>query len=280
MTATSLPTAMPKPQFTALLAAEWIKLWSLRSSYGVLGAGALASLVITVNSARSNVDLISRSGSEQQRLAIDPMHSAFVPEAYQILVIVACSVGALMVFAEYASGLIRTTLAAVPDRRAVIAAKAAVAGGVTLVFGTLVAAGSFGLTQAIYHRHHIGLSIGAPGALRAVAASALLAPVCALVGMAFAALIRHAAGTIVTAVAVLLLTPALFQGETYRWVKEVGNAMPLSAWQKLVENPARPVRFPGRYPETITEAWIVLAAWALTSAIVAVTVVHRRDPLA
>jgi ABC-2 type transport system permease protein len=274
-----------RTRFRDLLAAEWIKLWSLRSTYGVLAVGALICVGITTNSARSNVALISRSTNPLQRLAIDPMGAAFVTEAFQILGIIACSVGAITVFGEYATGLVRTTFTAVPARRQVVAAKVLVVTTVVLVFGALVSAASFGLTQAIYHEHHIGLSISAPGALRAVAASALLAPLCALVGMALGAVIRHAAGTVVAAIGLLLLLPALFQGETYRWVKEIGNAMLYTAWQALIENPARHNADPGRpapvvtkYPVTITEAWIVFTAWAVAAVAVAVVVVHRRDP--
>ncbi|MEV8116007.1 hypothetical protein [Streptomyces xiamenensis] len=118
--------------------------------------------------------------------------------------------------------------------------------------------------------------LGGPGAARAVAASALLAPVSALVGMAVAALIRHATGTVVTTIGVLLLLPALFGGDTYRWVAEIGHAMPLPAWQTLTLNPATDYD-PGRYPATVTGSWIVLAAWPLTAAVTAVAVVHRRD---
>jgi hypothetical protein len=146
-----------------------------------------------------------------------------------------------------------------------------------LVFGAVVSATSFGVTQAIYDGPRIGLSISAPGALRAVTASALLAPLSALVGMALGALIRNAAGTIIATVGVLLLLPSLFQGETYRWVKEIGNAMPFTAWDALTDNPAKPPFVPIKYPVTITEAWIVFGAWSLVAVVIAVTVVHRRD---
>jgi hypothetical protein len=89
-------------------------------------------------------------------------------------------------------------------------------------------------------------------------------------------LIRHATGSIVAAIVVLLLLPALFQGETYQWVKEIGNAMPFSAWDALVDNPAtdRPM---GKYPVSITEAWIVFGAWSFAAVLIAVTAVRRRD---
>ncbi|NBE82855.1 ABC transporter permease [Micromonospora rubida] len=281
-----MTTTDTRARFRDLLAAEWIKLWSLRSTYGVLAAGALICVGITTNSARSNVALIARSTSPLQRTALDPMSAAFLDEAFQILGIVACSVGAITVFGEYASGLIRTTFTAVPARRPVVLAKVVVVTAIMLVFGAIVSATSFGATQAIYHQEHIGLSITAPGALRAVAGSALLAPLCALVGMALGGVIRHAAGTIVAAVGLLLFLPALFQGETYRWVKEIGNAMVFPAWQALVKNsahqipsiPGRPTPGVDKYPVTLTEAWIVFAAWAVAAVVVAVASVTRRDP--
>ncbi|MFF8843643.1 hypothetical protein ACF08N_13140 [Streptomyces sp. NPDC015127] len=75
---------------------------------------------------------------------------------------------------------------------------------------------------------------------------------------------------------VLLLLPTLFRRETYRWVKEIHNAMPLPAWQALVQNSARDYTV-ARYPVTVTETWVVFGAWPLVAAAVAVAVVHRRD---
>ncbi|MFD5555064.1 ABC transporter permease [Streptomyces sp. NPDC127068] len=276
--------AAPAPapaRFRHLLAAEWIKLWSLRSTHGVLGVGALTVIGINVNSAVSNADRLAHQpepppgASARPEMLFDPLATAFVDPAWQLLMIIAAAVGAITVFGEYASGLIRTTFAAVPDRQAVIAAKATVVSAVMLALGTLVSGASFGLTQLLL-RDHGGLSLGSPGALRAVVAAALVAPLCALVGMAVGATVRHAAGSVVTVIALLLLLPAFFRGERYRWVKEIGNAMPLSAWTRLVTNPER-WRPPGKYPLTVAEAWTVYGAWAAVAVLVAVLVVRRRD---
>ncbi|MGW7087761.1 ABC transporter permease [Streptomyces sp. NPDC054871] len=279
MTALTLTSPAPEPRarFRHLVGAEWIKLWSLRSTYWVLAAAALIVTGINANSAWSNLDWLTRQDPAVvgEGPGYDTLSSAFVDPAWQILVVVAGSMGALTVFGEYTSGLIRTTFTAVPDRRAVMAAKAAVVTAVMLALGTVVSVASFGVTQAIL-REHGGLSIGDPGALRAVVASALLAPLSALVGMAVGALVRHATGSIVTTLVTLVLLPALLQGDEYRWVKEIGNAMPLTAWQVLVENPAMGYT-PVKYAATITEAWIVFAVWPLVAAAVAVVTVHRRD---
>ncbi|MEV8531561.1 ABC transporter permease [Streptomyces sp. NPDC051211] len=278
-------TPDPRARFRDLLTAEWIKLWSLRSTYWVLGLGPPAVIGINVNSARSNADRLAHQPelppapppgfTDGPEMLFDPLATAFVDPAWQLLMVIAGSVGAIAVFGEYTTGLIRTTFAAVPARRAVMAAKVTVMAAVMLVLGAVVAVTSFGVTQAILRDHH-GVSIGDPGALRAVAASALLAPLCALVGMALGALVRHAAGSIVAVVGVLLMLPSLFGGETYRWVKEIGNAMPLTAWHALVQNPTRDYGV-DKYPVSVAEAWIVFGAWSLVAACVAVAVVHRRD---
>ncbi|MEU7332034.1 ABC transporter permease [Streptomyces parvus] len=278
------PPAGAPARFRHLIAAEWIKLRSLRSTSWVLGAGALAVIGINVNSAASNADRLARQQlptepppglQARPELLFDPLHTAFVDPAWQLLMVIAATVGGITVFGEYTSGLIRTTFTAVPDRQAVIAAKVTVVSAVMLTLGALVSGTSFGVTQVLL-REYGGLSLGDPGALRAVIAAALLAPLCALVGMAVGAVVRHAAGSVVAVIALLLLVPALFQGERYRWVREIGNTMPLSAWERLVMNPER-ARGLGAYPLTVTEAWIVYGAWATAATAIAVLVVRRRD---
>ena len=65
--------------------------------------------------------------------------------------------------AEHLTGLIRTTVVAVPRRRAVLAAKAATAGAVALAAGEGLAFASFFLSQAILSVHHRGLFLAQPG---------------------------------------------------------------------------------------------------------------------
>lgn len=279
-------TAVRAPaRFRHLLAAEWIKLWSLPSTCWVLGLGALTVTGINVNSAASNADRLAHQpllppepppgAPGRPEILFDPLHTAFTDPAWQLFMIIAATVGALAVFGEYTSGLIRTTFAAVPDRQAVVTAKVTVVSAVMLALGTLVSGASFGITQMLL-RDYGGLSPSDPGALRAVAAAALLAPLCALVGMAVGAAVRHAAGSVVAVIALLLLVPALLRGERHRWVKEIGNAMPISAWERLVTNPERTHDL-GKYPLTVNEAWTVYGAWAVVAVAVAVLVVRRRD---
>lgn len=129
-----------------LLAAEWIKLWSVRSTYLALAAAAVATPVVSLGVAQANVSYI-RSGQPHGPDQIDAMATSFRGIAIAQLIIGV--LGALTITGEFSSGLIRSTFAATPQRGTVLAAKATVIGVVTLVFGQVLAFGVFLGTQTI-----------------------------------------------------------------------------------------------------------------------------------
>ncbi|MEU3528324.1 hypothetical protein AB0E62_31405 [Streptomyces sp. NPDC038707] len=140
-------------------------------------------------------------------------YDAYPPAGYWTLILVASSMGALTVVSEYSSGLIRTTTVAVPARGSVVLAKAAVTAAPWTAAGTAASTGSLLVSQAILDGHHAGLPITHPGVFRALVASALLALVCALAGLGFGVLLRHAAGTVITSVFTLVMLPPHVLGE-------------------------------------------------------------------
>lgn len=270
------PPPEPRPRFRDLVAAEWIKMWSLRSTPWVLVLSALAVVGVNVNAAMADYANWPHYDAEARAFVTDvtALRDAFTTNAAMLLVLACGTVGALTVVGEYSTGMVRTVYAAVPARQSVVAAKAAVVGSVMAVFGVVVAGTSFGVTQAILGSRGAGLSIGAPGAFRTVAASALLAPVSALVGVGLGVLIRHAASTVVATTLVLIVLPS-FLDDRRPWTAALKHAMPTSAWDRLVTPEAMARRT--AYPMTIAESWIVLASWPAVALLVAMAVVHKRD---
>lgn len=269
------PAAEHRGRFGDLLAGEWIKFWSLRSMPWVLGISALVVIGVDLQAGMYTYDHFPVGDPHPGSYTQVALDDSFTMTAADILMLVTGSVGALMIVSEYASGMIRSTLAAVPDRRAALTAKACVLAAVTLGYGALVAGASFGLDQAVLSGRHVGLSIGHPGALRFVAGSALLAPVCALVGLGLGVLVRHSAGSVVATVLALFFLPAFFD-DNHRWSAVVSHAMPLNAWRRLTEVDMSDF-FTSHYPATVAGAWITFAAWPLVAAVVATAVVQRRD---
>ncbi|WP_371501727.1 ABC transporter permease [Kitasatospora sp. NBC_00374] len=272
---TAAPAADPPARFGDLLAAEWIKMRSLRSTpwtlafvtLFVIGSSAVATLAEYDNLGRVGPDARTNQGF----LVFD----AYPPAGYLTLMLVAGSIGALTVVSEYGTGLIRTTTVAVPARGSVVLAKAAALAGLWTVVGTVVSTGSFLVSQAILSGRHAGVPFGHPGVLRAVVASALLAPVCALTGLGLGVLIRHGAATMITTAFTLLMLQPMFS-ESERWSADVNHLMVGAAWRRLLEH-WDPGADSLAYTATVPGSWTVLALWPSVAIVLALVVVRRRD---
>ncbi|MFF4014505.1 ABC transporter permease [Streptomyces sp. NPDC001843] len=258
----------PPARFRDLLASEWIKTRSLRSTPWTI---ALTVLFVIGSSAVATLADHAAGSGPADFLPYD----AYPPAGYWTLILVAGSAGALTVVSEYSSGLIRTTTVAVPARGSIVLAKAAVTAALWTAVGTAVSLGSFLVSQAILYGRHAGVPITHAGVFRAMAASALLAPVCALVGLGLGVLLRHTAGTMVTSVFTLLMLPTMFS-ERDRWSADINHALVSAAWKRLVQN-WEPDPGSLAYTATVSGSWIVYALWPLIAVALAVLVVRRRD---
>ncbi|MFE0704809.1 ABC transporter permease [Streptomyces sp. NPDC058872] len=261
-------TRPPAARFRDLLASEWIKLRSLRSTSWTV---ALTALFVIGSSAVATLAADTAGSGPADFLP----HLAYPPAGYWTLTLVSGVSGALTVVSEYSSGLIRTTTVAVPARGEVVLAKAAVTAVLWTAVGTVVSTGSFLVSRTILDERHAGVPLTHPGVLRALVASALLAPVCALIGLGLGVLLRHSAATVATSVFTLLMLPPMFS-ESARWSAEVNHAMVLSAWKRLIQNWETGPGSLG-HSATVPGSWIVYALWPLAAVALSVLIVRRRD---
>lgn len=271
---TSTAVGEPPARFPDLVAAEWIKVRSLRSTPWVI---VLVTLVVTgVAAARALADYNNFPSYDALTQRDHPfsLGDAFPAEAYLTLMLAAVAVGAIATVSEYGSGLIRTTTVAVPARGAVVLAKAVVQAVLWTVVGALVALCSFLVSQAILGGRDAAIPISDPDALRAFAASALLGPVCALVGLGLGVLIRHSATTVVAGSFVLLLLPVFFSSRK-PLSAAFANAMVRTAWQRLAQIYGTPAE--AYNGATVAGSWTVYALWPLVALALALVVVRRRD---
>lgn len=272
--------AMPRPEaparFRDLVAAEWIKLWSLRSTWWLMGLGTLAVIGLNVQATLARYRLLP-DWSAEAKAHTNWLNDAFGQTPYLLLMLAAGTIGALMVSGEHTTGLIRTTFTAVPARRSVVLAKAAVVAGTMTAAGLVIALTSFGVTQAILSGRDAGFSLGDPGVPTGLAASVLVVPVVALVGLGIGAVIRHTATAVMGVFAVVVLLPELSKGTSFEWVVHVHKALPWPAWGALQDAPIRAELPSDLTPWPLAGSWLVLAAWPLVATAVAATVVHRRE---
>ena len=245
-----------------LLASEWTKFRSVRSTYWSL----LVAVVTPV--AVSAVVAFAFTSARNQGPPPDPLLPEVISLEYALIAVAV--MGVLAFSAEYSTGLIRVTFSAAPRRRAVLAAKAVVLAAVTLAAGEFVAFVSFWLVQAVLASHRQGVSLTRPGVAGAVLSAGLLLCVCGLLGLALGAIIRHTAGGIAATVAVILV-PGILALLPAPWNGRLGRFTLLDAARQVSAlHPAANLLSPG---------WslLVLLAWPAAALAVAAVLITRRD---
>ena len=262
---TADPVAAPVPALPArardVLSSEWTKLRSLRSTYWTL---LIASVTAIGGSTLSAVSAAHANSSP-----FDPVAGIFVGWLeYPVLAI--GILGVLTFTAEYSSGQIRMTFAAVPQRLAVLAGKAGVLGAVTLIVGEVLAFIAFFLTQAILSGHGNAIALSQPGVLRAVLTGGLTLSLIALLGLGLGGLIRHTGGAVAALPAVLYL-PLLVATLPAPWNDRIGRFTFLfAAYQEVTSRPAAHLFSPGI-------SYVVLIAWPAAALAAAGFLLVRRD---
>jgi ABC-2 type transport system permease protein len=178
---------------------EWTKLrsqpsaaWSLLTAVAlIVGFGVLYSLVRVTRPPHSAAEVAS----------FDP--TAISLAGAQLAQVAVGVLGVLLVTGEYATGLIRTSMVAVPRRLPVLWAKAivlALTGPVVFLPATLAA---FLVGQSVLSRERLGTSLQEPWVTRAVLGSALFLTAVGLLGLGLGALLRSTAGAIASLFGVL-----------------------------------------------------------------------------
>ncbi len=205
LTATAVPRTRPPYKVTGarVLRSEWAKLWSLRSTWITLGL----SLVIMVAFGLIFASTYAPGGTghgpgadAKDGIAIALGGLGFAQLTIGVL-------GVLVMAGEYSTGMIRSTLAAVPERLPVLWAKVTSYGGIAFAVATVGAFAAFFSTQVVLHGTDITLGIGSSGVVRSLFGAGLYLALVGVLGVALGALIRSVAGGIGLLVTVLMLLP-------------------------------------------------------------------------
>jgi ABC-type transport system involved in multi-copper enzyme maturation permease subunit len=253
--------------FLDVVRSEWTKLRSVRSTYWALivaaalgvGLGALISAIsanhyATDPSLRFNWNPTDRS---LRSLAIAQL-------AFAIL-------GVMVVTGEYSTGMIRTSLAAVPKRSRMLAAKSLVFATVALVAGEVISIVTFLVGQALISGKAPSATLSQHEVLRAVLGAGLYLALLALLGTALGVILRHAAAAIGSIVAILLVLPGIAAALPTSWSRPIERWWPTNAGQQ--------VAMIHRDAHTLT-AWTgfsVLLIFVAAVLTVAFVVLERRD---
>ena len=138
-----------------------------------------------------------------QRATFDPTACSLFGVVFVGAVLLA-ALGVRAVTAEYVTGMIRSTFAATPTRRLVLAAKAWVTAAFVFPVALLTALVSFEVGQRVFTGKHLQVTLGHPGVLQAVVLGALAVSLISIIGVGLGGFIRHTAAATTALVLVIV----------------------------------------------------------------------------
>jgi ABC-2 type transport system permease protein len=196
---------------------EWIKLSSQRYLTWILALVVVEMAGVAV--------LAGRNAPAHPGPGYDPVGNGAAGLALAQLII--GTLGVLVMTSEYSSGLIRNTLAAVPDRGLVLAAKATVFTAVTLVVGEVAAFVSY-LVLRLSIAHGITVpGLGHPAVLRAVVMQGVYLALIGLIGLGLGALLRNTAAGIGALAGVTFVLPLVLLAVPQHARDAIGKFLPM-----------------------------------------------------
>jgi ABC-2 type transport system permease protein len=204
------PTAARAPALKVtqarVLLSEFTKFRSLRSTmYTLLTAVALMIGIGALFSAVTASQYHTFSAAD--KATFNPVATSLQGTVFAVVAIGV--LGVLLMSGEYTTGMIRSSLTAVPRRLPVLWGKLAVFAGTIFSVSLVASFISFFLGQALLSGHHLGVAITTPGGLRAVIGAALYVTVAGLIGVALGTLLRNTAAGIATFAGVFFVVPPL-----------------------------------------------------------------------
>jgi ABC-2 type transport system permease protein len=247
----ALPPATGRAGLVGTIRSEFTKLRSVRSTYWTIGAMFIVSVGIA---ALVGFGIASNIHNQPWNKAGTDAAQASLIAFFELGQLIIAVLGALVITSEYSTGMIRTSLTAMPRRGTVYAAKMIVFTAVTLVVSMITSFVSFfvgqaamsgsGVSASLFHSvtiprdvnmspppggpgsggppsyHFIGTIVISPGTvLTAIVGSALFVTVVALVAFGLGSIIRHTAGAITSVIGLMFVLPIIIQilPDSWRW---------------------------------------------------------------
>lgn len=246
-----------------VVASEWIKFRTLRSSWAVLGAAVAGMLLIGF--------LVAHNTRHLTGVAPEDAAASAPLQGYYLGQLLIGALGVLFVTGEYSTGMIRSTFAAVPRRLPVLRAKLAVFTVVVGVAMTAASVAAFLVAEGYISHYRRGYSLGDPGVLRVVIGTGVYLTLVGLIGAAAGWIVRSTPGALVSYIVVMLVLPVLFGTVLGTWGKNVAQFFPGEAGSSFVST----IRdTPSLSP------WVglsVLVGWVVVGFLVAAVQLRRRD---
>ncbi len=255
-----------------VIRSEWIKLRSLRSTWfsllaAVVIIAGLGTLFSAVRAHRLNQQLSDGGtrifGFDATQVSLRGVFLAQL--AIGVL-------GVLVIAGEYGTGMIRSSIAAVPHRIPVLVAKALVFGAVVFVVSYVSAFAAFLLGQRALASTHLQASLSTPHAERAILGAAIYLTLIGLLAVGLGFVVRNTAGAIATLFGIVLVAPLLTNALPTPYSTDIAKYLPLNAGTQITVT---------LHPDpTMLGPWAgigITALYAAAALVAGAVVLVRRD---
>lgn len=262
---TTTPTEELPVTFTRTLHSEWIKLRSLRSSLILLACTIAVMVVIGAFGAMGVT-----SADEGDPMASDAVVQTLPAAGLVFGQLTVGALAALMICSEFATGMIRSTIIAVPRRVPAVIAKALLISVVAFIIGTVSAVSTYVIVQPILNSNDMGFGLD-QAVTGSILCTGLYLTLIALMGLGLGTLMRNSAGSIVTLTTLLLVLPTALSMIPGEFASTVSEYLPSNAGAQLTATQVAD----GALNQL--QGGLVLGAWALIPFVASLVVIRRRD---
>ena len=273
-TLTAAPQAAPRrfdharASLGNVVRSEWTKIWSVRSTPWTLLILVIATAGISTLISWGESTHLDDPGAPA-RNTIDVTYNSLAGLTLGQLAIAV--LGVLVVTTEYSTGGIKATLTAVPNRMRVLAAKGIVFAIIATVVGMITSFLTFYVTTPFWAHQHMAAHISDPTVLRAVIGAGLYILASGMFGFALGTIIRHTAGAITAAVALLLVVPPLMNLLPGTWGKDIYKVFTSNAGSMIATT------MPQDDHLSAWPGYIAMTIWWVVPLILGAYLIRRRD---
>ncbi|QEU91770.1 ABC transporter permease [Streptomyces kanamyceticus] len=213
---------------TQVLKSEWTKIRSVSSTVWTLGLAVVVTIALGML-----ISILSKNDYDKldarDKLTFDPTYTSFAGMSLGQLALIVF--GVLVVSNEYSTGMIRTSLAAVPQRGTFLFSKVLVATLLSFAVGLVTSFLTFFVGQAMLGTHRA--QIGDPGVLRAVIGGAIYMTLIAVFSMGVAVMLRSPMLSLGILMPFFFLISSILGNVSA--TKKIGRFLPDQAGSKIMQ---------------------------------------------
>jgi ABC-2 type transport system permease protein len=266
-----------------VLHSEWIKfttlrstIWTLASTVVVMAGVGFLAVFFTARDA-FNPTTTPQDAAPLVALLHSPSIVLVGTDLAQLAVAV---LGVLVITGEYSTGMIRSTLTAVPRRLPALWAKALVLTAVAAVAAAVATALSWAVSLPTLRAHDAALDLGDPQTRRILLGGVLYLVTIALLAFAVGAILRVSAGALATVLGLLLVVENVFRAIPADFFRAVSPFLPATAGHQITATRATIDLARATSAAPVLDPWVgfgVMVLWVAVLLGIAAVLLRRRD---